>query len=267
MSEFKKFKRSAVAEMRPVTDEDIQYFYSQDQTLFVDGNKVSISNNDLVAGSPVLGDMIARNPADHTDKWLVAAEYFSNNFEEMPEYSPGAAAPEYETSKSVSEKNVEKFEGLSGPNIDLVFPNRSYVQFDSEEAILAAIADRFGFERNDFKMISGIHQIGESVTVDCWRMVGKFKASVGGFNFGKAVEFAKAGKKVARAGWNGKDMFVYYVPAASYPAMTDIGREIANLEGKVNYRSYLALKTAQDDVATWAPSGSDALAEDWMIVD
>jgi hypothetical protein len=29
----------------------------------------------------------------------------------------------------------------------------------------------------------------------------------------------------------------------------------------------LGSKTAQEDVATWAPSGSDSLAEDWSILD
>ncbi|WP_220271858.1 Thoeris anti-defense Tad2 family protein [Moraxella bovis] len=33
------------------------------------------------------------------------------------------------------------------------------------------------------------------------------------------------------------------------------------------YRAYLALKTAQNDVATWTPSVSDTLAEDWVIVE
>jgi hypothetical protein len=30
-----------------------------------------------------------------------------------------------------------------------------------------------------------------------------------GLNFGKAIEAAKAGKRVARAGWNGAGMFAY----------------------------------------------------------
>jgi len=31
-------------------------------------------------GSPKEGDMIARNPANHKDQWLVAAKYFKENF-------------------------------------------------------------------------------------------------------------------------------------------------------------------------------------------
>jgi len=45
---------------------------------------VSISKPDQEAGSPKDGDMIARNPKNHEDKWLVAAQYFADNFEPMP---------------------------------------------------------------------------------------------------------------------------------------------------------------------------------------
>lgn len=44
---------------------------------------VSVSESDRIAGSPKQGDMIARNPKNHDDKWLVAAQYFADNFEPM----------------------------------------------------------------------------------------------------------------------------------------------------------------------------------------
>ena len=83
--------------------------------------------------------------------------------------------------------------------------------------------------------------------------------------FGEATELAKQGKRVAREGWNGAKMYAYIVPAASYPALTEIAK--AEFGETVPYREYWALKTAQNDVATWAPSGSDSLATDWMVVD
>jgi hypothetical protein len=43
---------------------------------------------------------------------------------------------------------------------------------------------------------------------------------VDGLSFGLALEAMKLGKKVARRGWNGKGMFLYLVPAASYQAQT-----------------------------------------------
>lgn len=86
-------------------------------------------------------------------------------------------------------------------------------------------------------------------------------------NFGQAIEAAKQGKRVARKGWNGSGMFAYIVPAAEYPAKTMVAQSIWGKDGKVPYREYWALKTAQNDVAPWAPSGSDSLAEDWVILE
>lgn len=86
-----------------------------------------------------------------------------------------------------------------------------------------------------------------------------------GLTFGQATDAAKQGQKVARQGWNGSGMFAYIVPAASYPAQTEAAKK--QFGDMVPYRAYWALKTAQNDVATWAPSGSDSLAEDWMIID
>ena len=42
---------------------------------------VSISAADVDNGSPKVGDMIAYNPDDYTDLWLVAADYFNSNYE------------------------------------------------------------------------------------------------------------------------------------------------------------------------------------------
>lgn len=88
------------------------------------------------------------------------------------------------------------------------------------------------------------------------------------FDFGSAIYLLEQGKKVARAGWNGADMYLYYVPAASYPAQRNTkGTMVAEFANDmVPYREYLALKTAQGDIATWAPSCSDALAKDWVLV-
>lgn len=86
-------------------------------------------------------------------------------------------------------------------------------------------------------------------------------------NFGQAIEAAKQGKKIAREGWNGNGMFAYIVPAQSYPAQTEIAKKHFGENAMVPYRAYWALKTAQEDVAAWAPSGSDTLAEDWIVLD
>lgn len=65
---FKQYRRKQIAELRP-------YIEGEDMS------DVSISQADQEAGSPKIGDMIARNPKNHDDQWLVAAKYFADNFE------------------------------------------------------------------------------------------------------------------------------------------------------------------------------------------
>lgn len=90
-----------------------------------------------------------------------------------------------------------------------------------------------------------------------------FRTPPGGHSFGQAVEALKEGHRVFREGWNGKGMYLYHVPAQEYPAQTEAAK--IQFGEKVPYRDYLALKTAQNDVATWSPSSSDVLANDWII--
>jgi len=79
---FKQYKRKQIAELRPVTKEDIITF--NDQHFIMGGDyDVSISQEDQNNGSPKIGDMIARNPKNHDDQWLVAEQYFKDNFEEL----------------------------------------------------------------------------------------------------------------------------------------------------------------------------------------
>lgn len=69
-SEFKQYRRKQIAELRPYRPGEVYV-------------GISISQPDQAAGSPKLGDMIARNPKNHNDKWLVSAQYFKDNFEPM----------------------------------------------------------------------------------------------------------------------------------------------------------------------------------------
>lgn len=84
MEEFKKYKRTQIAEMRPVTEQDIEEFKNKNYiSVFGWQYEVSISSVDLENGSPKIGDMIARNPKNYNDQWLVAEQYFKDNFEEF----------------------------------------------------------------------------------------------------------------------------------------------------------------------------------------
>ena len=71
MTEFKQYRRTALSEARP-------YVPGEDLT------GVTIDEKDkTLRGSPKVGDMIARNPKNHDNRWLVEAAYFAENFEPM----------------------------------------------------------------------------------------------------------------------------------------------------------------------------------------
>lgn len=84
-------------------------------------------------------------------------------------------------------------------------------------------------------------------------------------NFGQAIDALKRGLTATREGWNGKGMFIYYVPAAEYPASTTVAK--TNFGENVPYRAYIAMKTVDNDVAVWTASQSDILADDWSVAE
>lgn len=45
---------------------------------------ISISFADRGLGCPKPGDMIARNPDNHNDQWLIEGKYFLEHFEDRP---------------------------------------------------------------------------------------------------------------------------------------------------------------------------------------
>jgi len=94
-----------------------------------------------------------------------------------------------------------------------------------------------------------------------------------GMTFGLAIEALKAGKRVARAGWNGKGMWLVLVP----------GTPTAQLREGTPYRHVLGQDSCEIlphiDMWTvnaegrramlpgWLASQTDMLAEDWLIVE
>ena len=88
-------------------------------------------------------------------------------------------------------------------------------------------------------------------------------------SFGDAVAALKEGLRVERAGWNGKGMFLYYVPENKYPASRNEHGTMIGMfkDDMVPYGAYIAMKTAQNNVVPWLASQTDVLAEDWQIVE
>ena len=80
--EFRKFIRKQVAELRAIEDYEIKLFKIDGKLKPYLDVEVSISQEDLKNGSPRLGDMVARNPKNYLDQWLVSEQYFNDNFKE-----------------------------------------------------------------------------------------------------------------------------------------------------------------------------------------
>lgn len=85
-----------------------------------------------------------------------------------------------------------------------------------------------------------------------------------GLTLGKAIKRMKQGCSVARAGWNGKGMFIYYVPGGDYTTQTDIAKMYFG--DTAHYQPYIAMKTADGTVVPWLASQTDLLAEDYEVV-
>lgn len=84
-------------------------------------------------------------------------------------------------------------------------------------------------------------------------------------NFSEALIKLKENKKLQRCGFNGKDMFIYYIPKGKYPARMDVVKGIYE-EDLVPYGEYLAIRTENGEVYPWTPSQADLFAEDWRVI-
>lgn len=73
------------------------------------------------------------------------------------------------------------------------------------------------------------------------------------FDFGDVVKKMKyRGGRFARAGWNGKNMYIQLQVPDDHSKMT---------------LPYIYMKTVQGDLVPWLASQTDMLADDWMEVE
>jgi hypothetical protein len=90
-----------------------------------------------------------------------------------------------------------------------------------------------------------------------------------GMTFGMAIEAAKKGCKIARKGWNGKNMFVVYQKGypEGIPANKNTAEAFGLAEGELfKVRPYLQMRCADGTHQMWLASQSDILEEDWVVV-
>lgn len=88
-------------------------------------------------------------------------------------------------------------------------------------------------------------------------------------DFSEALQEVKKGARVQRQGWNGKGMWICFSPGFSklHPDMI-WSDAISNWVRKNepsggHFRSYIMMKTADDEFVPWVANQSDLLADDW----
>lgn len=96
-----------------------------------------------------------------------------------------------------------------------------------------------------------------------------------GGDFGDALDALKHGKRVARAGWNGKGMWLAYTPGSEVlrehvkpgHALSKIAAEFPEAPTYA-IGGHIDMRAADGTlVVGWLASQTDMLAEDWLIVE
>lgn len=103
-------------------------------------------------------------------------------------------------------------------------------------------------------------------------------------SFGEALNLLKDGKMVQRAGWNGKDMFIFMRPEDNIPLDVVVHNvkslpqgvkdffAIENQNGRdgssqIKFTGYLCMKAADGSIVNcWLASQTDMLSNDWSEV-
>jgi len=86
-------------------------------------------------------------------------------------------------------------------------------------------------------------------------------------DFSWALNMIKAGKKLQRAGWNGKGMFVFLVAGSTFTVNRPPLLGIYDEGTIVNYLPHIDMRTADGSIVPWLISQTDALADDWQLVE
>ncbi|MCE2661156.1 MAG: DUF2829 domain-containing protein [Rubrivivax sp.] len=94
-----------------------------------------------------------------------------------------------------------------------------------------------------------------------------------GMTFGHAIEALKQGRRVSRAGWNGKEMWLMLVPGTpaaqlkpGTPYANALGLEFCEILPHIDMWTVNA-SGRRAMLPGWVASQSDMLAEDWRIVE
>jgi len=90
--------------------------------------------------------------------------------------------------------------------------------------------------------------------------------------FGQALEALKQGERITRAGWNGKGMWLFLLPAGKIPLKIvhdpALKAVVEANGGEIEALPSIRMKTADNKILTgWLASQSDMFAEDWLVLE
>ena len=83
-------------------------------------------------------------------------------------------------------------------------------------------------------------------------------------DFGEAIKKVKAGYKIQREGWNGKEQYVELASSVSY---VNAQGKIVNVEHAAIGNKALAFVGTSGVQLGWLASQADMLAEDWVFAE
>ncbi len=85
-------------------------------------------------------------------------------------------------------------------------------------------------------------------------------------DFSEALKMIRAGKRVARDGWNGKGMFLFLVPGSKFKVNRPPLLGIYPEGTEIDYHAHIDMRTAGGQIVPWLASQTDLLANDWKEV-
>ena len=84
--------------------------------------------------------------------------------------------------------------------------------------------------------------------------------------FGDALRWLQEGRKVRRAGWNGKGMWLALVGVGECVVSKSV-TDFANCGSIYEIGEWIGMKTADEKFVPWLASQTDVLANDWEVVE
>ena len=85
-------------------------------------------------------------------------------------------------------------------------------------------------------------------------------------DFSWALKMLKQGKRVARSGWNGKQMFIFIVQGSQFKVNRPPLNEFYEDGTDIKYLPHVDMRTADGSIVPWLASQTDLLSDDWELV-